>query len=91
MDYTALVSVCLSPSPLSSSCPLSLSTAVAALISIVISEVIADTNTERTTAWIEGAAILLAVVLVVIVTAINDWTKERKFRALQQRLECSSK
>ena len=59
-------------------------------MSIVISEVIAE-PAERTTAWIEGAAILLAVVLVVIVTAVNDWTKERKFRALQQRLESSSK
>ena len=60
------------------------------MVSIIISLVVADAE-DRTTAWFEGAAILLAVGLVVIVTAVNDWTKERKFRALQQRLESSSK
>lgn len=38
-------------------------------------------------AWIEGVAILLCVVVVVIVTAVNDYTKERQFRGLQERLE----
>jgi Ca2+ transporting ATPase len=33
--------------------------------------------------WIEGLAILLAVVIVVFVTAFNDWTKEKQFRGLQ--------
>lgn len=33
----------------------------------------------RSTAWIEGAAILIAVALVVIVTAVNDLQKEREF------------
>jgi hypothetical protein len=35
--------------------------------------------------WIEGLAILLAVVIVVFVTAFNDWTKEKQFRGLQVR------
>ena len=33
--------------------------------------------------WIEGLAILLAVVIVVLVTAFNDWSKEKQFRGLQ--------
>ncbi|KAJ7324279.1 hypothetical protein JRQ81_017299 [Phrynocephalus forsythii] len=37
--------------------------------------------------WIEGAAILLSVVCVVLVTAFNDWSKERQFRGLQSRIE----
>ena len=42
-------------------------------------------------AWIEGAAILGAVVIVVLVTAVNDWTKERQFRGLQRKLETDAK
>ncbi|XP_071816390.1 plasma membrane calcium-transporting ATPase 1-like isoform X2 [Apostichopus japonicus] len=37
--------------------------------------------------WIEGVAIFLAVVIVVTVTAFNDWTKEKQFRGLQEKLE----
>ena len=37
--------------------------------------------------WIEGVAILIAVVIVVLVTAFNDWSKERQFRGLQDRIE----
>ena len=37
--------------------------------------------------WIEGTAILIAVVIVVFVTAFNDWSKERQFRGLQDRIE----
>ena len=37
--------------------------------------------------WIEGAAILFAVVVVVIVTSFNDWQKERQFRGLQSKIE----
>jgi len=37
--------------------------------------------------WIEGLAILLAVVIVVLVTAFNDWSKEKQFRGLQDRIE----
>uniref|UniRef100_A0A646QFN5 Calcium-transporting ATPase n=1 Tax=Hemiscolopendra marginata TaxID=943146 RepID=A0A646QFN5_9MYRI len=37
--------------------------------------------------WIEGVAILVSVVVVVIVTAFNDYTKERQFRGLQSRIE----
>ncbi|XP_061446407.1 plasma membrane calcium-transporting ATPase 1-like [Rhineura floridana] len=37
--------------------------------------------------WIEGCAILLSVVCVVLVTAFNDWSKEKQFRGLQNRIE----
>ena len=34
-----------------------------------------------------GLAILLAVVVVVLVTAFNDYTKEKQFRGLQAKIE----
>ena len=37
--------------------------------------------------WIDGIAILIAVLIVVIVTAFNNWTKERQFRNLQMKIE----
>jgi P-type Ca2+ transporter type 2B len=37
--------------------------------------------------WIEGVAILVAVLVVVFVTAFNDWRKERQFRGLQTKIE----
>lgn len=42
---------------------------------------------EEHPAWIEGFAILIAVIIVVLVTAFNDWSKERQFRGLQDRIE----
>lgn len=35
--------------------------------------------------WIEGVAILLAVVIVVLVNAVNDWKKDLLFRSLNQK------
>lgn len=35
---------------------------------------------EHEAGWIEGVAILISVVVVVLVTALNDYTKERQFR-----------
>ncbi|PIO62861.1 e1-E2 ATPase, partial [Teladorsagia circumcincta] len=43
------------------------------------------------TAWIEGVAILLCVVVVVLVTAGNDYSKERQFRSLQEKIETGQK
>lgn len=37
--------------------------------------------------WIEGLAILIAVIVVVLVTAFNDWRKEKQFRGLQNKIE----
>lgn len=36
--------------------------------------------------WIEGLAILISVIVVVIVTAFNDYTKERQFRYVNTQL-----
>jgi len=44
-------------------------------------------ETESKAGWIEGVAILGAVVVVVLVTAFNDWRKERQFRGLQSKIE----
>ncbi|XP_034440642.1 plasma membrane calcium-transporting ATPase 2 isoform X5 [Hippoglossus hippoglossus] len=46
---------------------------------------------EAEAGWIEGAAILLSVVCVVLVTAFNDWSKEKQFRGLQNRIEQEQK
>ncbi|XP_067293234.1 plasma membrane calcium-transporting ATPase 4 [Pseudorasbora parva] len=47
----------------------------------------AEDEGEADAGWIEGAAILLSVVCVVLVTAFNDWSKEKQFRGLQSRIE----
>jgi Ca2+ transporting ATPase len=44
-------------------------------------------DSESKAEWIEGIAILVAVVVVVFVTAFNDWRKERQFRGLQSKIE----
>uniref|UniRef100_A0AC35GDQ2 Cation-transporting P-type ATPase N-terminal domain-containing protein n=1 Tax=Panagrolaimus sp. PS1159 TaxID=55785 RepID=A0AC35GDQ2_9BILA len=41
--------------------------------------------------WIEGAAILISVAVVVLVTALNDYTKERQFRGLQAKIKTEQK
>jgi magnesium-transporting ATPase (P-type) len=60
----------------------------AAVLSIILGVTVED---NKSIAWIDGAAILSAVVIVVLVTAANDWTKERQFRGLQRKLESDSK
>jgi Ca2+-transporting ATPase len=35
--------------------------------------------------WVEGVAIIIAVVLVVIVGSVNDFQKERQFRSLNAK------
>ena len=44
-------------------------------------------DTESEAGWIEAVAILVAVVVVVFVTAFNDWKKEKQFRGLQNKIE----
>ncbi|KAM3844131.1 plasma membrane calcium-transporting ATPase 3 isoform 6-T6 [Vipera latastei] len=46
---------------------------------------------ESEAGWIEGVAILLSVICVVLVTAFNDWSKEKQFRGLQSRIEQEQK
>ncbi|XP_078339842.1 plasma membrane calcium-transporting ATPase 2-like isoform X8 [Crassostrea virginica] len=44
-------------------------------------------ESESEAGWIEGVAILGAVVVVVLVTAFNDYQKEKQFRGLQSKIE----
>lgn len=68
---------------------------VAAIVSLGLSFFPSAENEEETGfdddetshGWIEGLAILISVIVVVLVTAFNDYTKERQFRGLQSRIE----
>jgi Ca2+ transporting ATPase len=51
---------------------------VASIVSIILGTVLEC----AVTGWIEGFAIVVAIVVVVLVTAGNDYSKERQFRAL---------
>ncbi|XP_068450002.1 plasma membrane calcium-transporting ATPase 1-like [Clinocottus analis] len=48
-------------------------------------------GSESDAGWIESIAILLSVVCVVLVTAFNDWSKEKQFRGLQTRIKQEKK
>lgn len=37
--------------------------------------------------WVEGVAILIAVIIVVVVGSVNDWQKERQFKVLNAKKE----
>lgn len=50
-------------------------------------ELVAHDESESEAGWIEGVAILVAVLVVVLVTSFNDWRKERQFRGLQSKIE----
>ncbi|TDH65546.1 hypothetical protein CCR75_005690 [Bremia lactucae] len=52
---------------------------ISGFISIILSATVGD---HPETGWVEGACIILAVVVVTIVTAMNDYQKEAQFRAL---------
>lgn len=43
--------------------------------------------TEPKVNWVEGVAILIAVIIVVLVGSLNDWQKERQFRVLNSKKE----
>ncbi|CAD5228581.1 unnamed protein product [Bursaphelenchus xylophilus] len=52
---------------------------------------VAVDESEHDAGWIEGVAILISVVVVVLVTALNDYTKEKQFRGLQAKIETEHK
>jgi Ca2+-transporting ATPase len=39
--------------------------------------------------WVEGVAIVVAIAIVTLVTALNDWQKERRFAELNKRVSHS--
>ncbi|CAL4080522.1 unnamed protein product, partial [Meganyctiphanes norvegica] len=45
---------------------------------------------EEAPEWIEGFAILVSVIVVVLVTAFNDYSKEAQFRGLQEKIESTN-
>jgi P-type Ca2+ transporter type 2C len=57
---------------------------IASLISLGVG-IYEDVRDRSKIKWIEGFAILAAVIIVVIVTALNDYQKERNFRKLNAR------
>ncbi len=59
---------------------------VAAVVSLVLGiyESISSTNGEHAQ-WVEGVAITVAIVIVVVVGAANDWQKERQFVKLNKK------
>jgi len=53
--------------------------AIAGVISIVLTSTVGD---HKDTGWIEGTCIIFAVFIVTVVAAVNDYQKEKQFRAL---------
>ncbi|KDQ14940.1 hypothetical protein BOTBODRAFT_109588 [Botryobasidium botryosum FD-172 SS1] len=43
--------------------------------------------TEPSVDWVEGVAIVVAILIVVIVGSVNDWQKEKQFRKLNEKKE----
>jgi Ca2+-transporting ATPase len=60
---------------------------VAAIISLALGiyQSVTAKNDEPRVQWVEGVAIIVAIVIVVIVGAANDWQKERQFVKLNKK------
>ncbi|KAJ6242903.1 calcium-transporting atpase [Anaeramoeba flamelloides] len=54
------------------------------IVSAIVSLILGVTIEDPKTGWIEGTAILMAVLIVSFVTAINDYQKEMQFRELNK-------
>lgn len=64
---------------------------IAAVISLALG-LFQDFGTPRTPGeapvdWVEGVAIMVAVLIVVVVGSLNDWQKERQFKTLNDKKE----
>lgn len=60
---------------------------VAAVIALALGLYQALGTSEGGVEWIEGVAIMVAIVVVVVVGAVNDWQKERQFAKLNKKKE----
>lgn len=62
---------------------------IAAIISLALGiyESVTATGGEARVQWVEGVAIIVAILIVVIVGAANDWQKERQFVKLNKKKE----
>ncbi|KAJ3445647.1 calcium-transporting atpase [Anaeramoeba flamelloides] len=59
-------------------------TLIILIVAAVVSLILGFTVEDPSTGWIEGTAILIAVIIVSVVTASNDYKKEKQFRALNE-------
>ncbi|KAG1872060.1 Ca-transporting ATPase [Suillus tomentosus] len=64
---------------------------IAAVVSLALG-LFQDFGTPQTTGeppvdWVEGVAIMIAVLIVVVIGSINDWQKERQFKVLNEKKE----
>ncbi|CAL5870662.1 uncharacterized protein PFLUO_LOCUS4902 [Penicillium psychrofluorescens] len=62
---------------------------IAAVVSLAVGipQSIHPQNGEPGVEWVEGLAIIIAIVVVVVVGAANDWQKERQFAKLNKKKE----
>ena len=62
---------------------------VAAVISLALGiyQSVQPQNGEAPVEWVEGVAIMVAIIIVVVVGALNDWQKERQFVKLNKKKE----
>ncbi|KAJ5982035.1 hypothetical protein N7451_012135 [Penicillium sp. IBT 35674x] len=62
---------------------------VAAIVSLAVGipQSLHPTDGEPGVEWVEGLAILIATIIVVVVGAANDWRKERQFAKLNKKKE----
>ena len=63
---------------------------VAAVVSLALGiyqSVTTQPNGEAPVEWVEGVAIMVAIIIVVVVGAANDWQKERQFVKLNKKKE----
>eukprot|EP01094_Clydonella_sp_ATCC50884_P012908 TRINITY_DN23200_c0_g1_i1.p1 TRINITY_DN23200_c0_g1~~TRINITY_DN23200_c0_g1_i1.p1 ORF type:complete len:993 (-),score=402.69 TRINITY_DN23200_c0_g1_i1:268-3246(-) len=56
---------------------------VLAIIALVLGVAFPEGG-DRTTGWVDGFGILMAVVIVTVVTAVQEWNQDREFRRLYQ-------
>ncbi|EDV24949.1 uncharacterized protein TRIADDRAFT_25320 [Trichoplax adhaerens] len=62
-------------------------TLIILMCSAAVSLILGLTIEIESNGWIEGVAILVSVIVVVLVTAFNDYTKEKQFRGLKNRIK----
>ncbi|BDD54720.1 hypothetical protein MAP00_000315 [Monascus purpureus] len=62
---------------------------IAAIISLALGiyQSVSATDGEARVQWVEGVAIIVAILIVVVVGAANDWQKERQFVKLNKKKE----
>jgi Ca2+-transporting ATPase len=59
----------------------------AAIVSLAVGlyQTFGSGNSDHAAEWIEGVAIIVAIVIVVLVGSLNDWQKERQFAKLNRK------